>query len=220
MKTSERLYEKVADIWEGYLKHPFVQGIADGSLAIEKFQFFMIQDHLYLMQYAKVFALGILKAEKESDMRDYAHMAIETLDVENAVHQAYLKKLGITKEMIGQAKMSLLNESYTNYMISIATKGGLPEIATAVMACSWSYEKIGEYMETLDEKAKSNEFYGPWIEMYSSKEYKESNNMVIDMLDRFTQNCSEEEICNLERIIINCSRYEQEFWDMSWEMKY
>ena len=54
MKVSERLYNSIIDLWDKYNEHPFVKGLADGTLPLEKFQFFMIQDHLYLMQYAKV----------------------------------------------------------------------------------------------------------------------------------------------------------------------
>ena len=61
MKVSERLIAKAMPIWETYFEHPFVKGIADGTLPVEKFRFYMIQDHKYLMQYAKVFALGVLK---------------------------------------------------------------------------------------------------------------------------------------------------------------
>ena len=55
MKVSERLYNSIIDLWDKYNEHPFVKGLADGTLPLEKFQFFMIQDHLYLMQYEKVF---------------------------------------------------------------------------------------------------------------------------------------------------------------------
>jgi hypothetical protein len=65
------------DLWEKYNTHPFVQGLADGTLPKEKFKFFMIQDHLYLMQYAKVFAMGVLKSQREEDMRLFARATEE-----------------------------------------------------------------------------------------------------------------------------------------------
>ena len=43
MKVSQRLYEKALPIWESYFTHPFIQGMADGTLAKDKFQFYMIQ---------------------------------------------------------------------------------------------------------------------------------------------------------------------------------
>ena len=215
MKVSERLYSKVKDIWESYNLHPFVQGIANGNLPIDKFQFYMIQDHLYLLQYAKVFALGLIKAEKESLMRTFSALIHETLDTENATHQAYLKQLGITREMIDSAKMSLINESYTNYMISIGFKEGLAEIAVAVLACSWSYKLIGEYVASVP-NSKDNEFYRPWIDTYASEEYIKENDMTIDLVNSLTENYTEEQLENLEKIIVNCSRYEYMFWDMAW----
>ena len=117
MKTTQRLLNAALPIWESYYSHPFVSGIGDGTLPIDKFQFYMIQDHKYLMQYAKVFALGVVKASSEADMRLFSGLITATLDTENAVHQSYLKQLGISREMIEQTPMCLNNESYTNYMI-------------------------------------------------------------------------------------------------------
>ena len=56
--VSYRLREAAAPIWEECLKHPFVQGIGDGTLEVEKFQHFMLQDYLYLFEYAKVLPLA------------------------------------------------------------------------------------------------------------------------------------------------------------------
>ena len=218
MKTSERLYNCIKEIWDSYNSHPFVKGISDGTLPIESFRFYMIQDHLYLMQYAKVFALGVIKAREEKYMRAFAKMIDEILNTENAVHQNYLRKLGISADDIKNAKMSLANESYTNYMISVGLKEGRAEIAVAVLACSWSYKLIGDFMKTIP-GCENHEFYGYWIKSYSSAEYAESNDIIIDMVDSLTENYSEEELLNLEKIITVCSKYEYMFWDMSYKME-
>lgn len=63
------MLEAAKDIWEGYVKHPFVLGLADGSLAVEKFRFYLLQDYLYLVDYAKVFAQGVVKAAEPDAMR-------------------------------------------------------------------------------------------------------------------------------------------------------
>ena len=55
MKLTEILYEDVKEIWDGYLKHPFVSGIGDGSLSLERFRFYMLQDYLYLSDYMPEF---------------------------------------------------------------------------------------------------------------------------------------------------------------------
>ena len=220
LKVSERLYRKAWPIWESYFDHPFVKGIADGTLPVSKFQFYMIQDHKYLMQYAKVFALGLIRSVEESDMRTFSSLITATLDTENAVHQSYLGRLGISREMIDSTPMCMNNESYTNYMISIGFKGGLAEIAAAVLACSWSYELIGEFIEKNYPKGIEHPFYGNWIGTYTSKGFRDCNDDMIKMCDRFSEGYSEEQIRNLERIVEICSNYEYQFWDMAWNEGY
>lgn len=63
MRASEFLIDSGKELWESFLRHPFVAGITEGTLPQEKFQYYMIQDYLYLMDYARVFALGTAKAE-------------------------------------------------------------------------------------------------------------------------------------------------------------
>ena len=212
MKVSERLYNSIIDLWDKYNEHPFVKGLADGTLPLEKFQFFMIQDHLYLMQYAKVFALGVLKAKNESDMRLFSGLIAATL------HQDYLRRLNISQEMIAQAKPSIVTDSYTNYMIAIAEKEGLGELMAAVLSCSWSYKLIGDFMEKFP-GATEQEFYGEWVNMYISDGYRSSNQLMIDMVDRLTEGYTEQQIQNLEHIVYVCSQYEYMFWDMAWNEK-
>lgn len=218
MKVSERLYNSAIWLWEKNLEHPFVKGLADGSLPLKNFQFFMLQDHLYLMQYAKVFALGVLKSREESDMRIFSDLIVATLDTENAIHQSYLRRLGITKEMIRNAKPSIVTDSYTNYMISIAEKEGLGELMAAVLSCSWSYKIIGDWMEKIP-GAKEQEFYGDWVSMYMSEGYRAANVQMIDLIDRLCADYNEEQLQNLEHIVYVCSQYEYMFWDMAWNEK-
>ena len=219
MNVSQRLFEKVKDIWEECNHHPFIQELAKGTLPIEKFRFYMIQDHLYLMQYAKLFALGLVKSKKEEDIRSFASLISSTIDTENAVHRDYLKRLGITREMIDSAKMGLLNESYTNYMLSIGFKDGLAEIAAAVLSCSWSYKFIGDYVKSVP-SSDENQYFANRIDQYTSEEYNKSNDDIINFINKAAENYSEEQLKYLDEIMINCSRYELMFWDMAYKMEY
>ncbi|MGE4213547.1 MAG: thiaminase II [Anaerotignaceae bacterium] len=215
MKVTDRLYAAVKEIWDSYNQHPFVKGIAYGTLDMDKFQFYMVQDYLYLMQYSKVFALGIVKAETERDMRMFADLVHSTLNSETATHRAYLKRLGITAEDVENAKPSLATQSYTNYMLSVSFTGGIAEVATTVLACAWSYKMIGDFMESVA-GAKEHEFYGEWVKSYTSKQYRDDNDVIIDLVDRLAENYTQEQIQSLENIIVDCSRYEYMFWDMAW----
>ena len=85
------------EIWAGYLNHPFVRGIADGSLAVNKFRFYLLQDYLYLFDYAKVFAQGVVKSREPEIMRTYASYVASILNGEMEIHRGYMARLGITE---------------------------------------------------------------------------------------------------------------------------
>ena len=217
MKGSERVFNVAWPIWEEHYKHPFIQDISQGKLAKERFRYYMVQDHKYLMEYAKVFTMGMVKSTNEADMRLYAAFIQDTINTENAVHQHFLKEFGVTQELIDETPMCLNNESYTNYMMSIALKGGPAEIAVAVLACFWSYKCMGDYFKTVP-GAFDHPFYGHWCRTYVSDLFVNGNQTVLDMVDRLSEGYSEEQIKNLETILINCSKYEHQFWDMAYTM--
>ena len=216
--VSYRLHDAAASIWEACRKHPFVTGIGDGTLAVEKFQHFMLQDYLYLFDYARVFALGVVKARDPELMRTFAANVDAILDGEMKIHRAYMKRLGITEEQVFAVKPALDNLSYTNYMLSVASSGGPMEIVASILACSWSYAEIGQALATIPD-ALEHPFYGEWIQGYSSEEYAATNQALIELMDSLAANATEEQIAYLTEVFVNCSRYELGFWDMSWEMR-
>ena len=216
--VSYRLHDAAASIWEACRKHPFVTGIGDGTLAVEKFQHFMLQDYLYLFDYARVFALGVVKARDPELMRTFAANVDAILDGEMKIHRAYMKRLGIIEEQVFAVKPALDNLSYTNYMLSVASSGGPMEIVASILACSWSYAEIGQALATIP-GAVEHPFYGEWIQGYSSEEYAATNQALIELMDSLAANATEEQIAYLTEVFVNCSRYELGFWDMSWEIR-
>lgn len=216
--VSYQLRNAAASIWEDCLNHPFVTGIGDGTLAVEKFQYFMLQDYLYLFDYARVFALGVVKARDPELMRTFAANVDAILGGEMKIHKAYMKRLGISEEQVFAVKPALDNLSYTNYMLSIASNGTPMEIVAAILACSWSYAEIGQALAAVPGAAE-HPFYGEWIQGYASEDYAATNQALIELMDSLAADATEDQIAYLTEIFVNCSRYELGFWDMSWRMR-
>lgn len=216
--VSYRLHDAAAPIWEACLKHPFVTGIGDGTLAVEKFRYFMLQDYLYLFDYARVFALGVVKARDPRLMRTFAANVDAILGGEMEIHRTYMARLGITEEQVFAVKPALDNLSYTNYMLSVASTGGPAEIVASILACSWSYAEIGQALARIPGAAE-HPFYGEWIRGYASDSYAATNHSLIELMDALAAGASGEQLARLTDIFVNCSRYELGFWDMSWEMR-
>lgn len=217
-KLTERLRAAADGVWRKCLEHPFVKGIGDGTLPVEKFRYFMLQDYLYLFDYARVFALGVVKARDPALMRTFAGNVEAILNGEMNIHRAYMARLGITEEQVFSVKPALDNLSYTHYMLAVAEAGGPMEIVAAILACSWSYAEIGQTLNAIP-GAAVHPFYGEWIQGYASEEYHATNAALIALMDHLAAGCTEAQAARLEEIFINCSRYELGFWDMAWDMK-
>ena len=144
MTVTERLLKDTESIWAEYHQHPFVQGIADGTLDKEKFKYYMIQDYLYLLDYTKVFSIGTAKAKNLDAMRLFAGYTHSILDGEMDIHRAYMTRLGIAKEEAEQTPVALDNLSYTSYMLRVAYEEGEAEVMAAILSCALSYEFIAK----------------------------------------------------------------------------
>lgn len=216
--VSTRLHDAAAPVWEACLRHPFVTGIGDGTLDMEKFRYFMLQDYLYLFDYARVFALGVVKARDPELMRVFAANVDAILSGEMKIHRAYMKRLDITEEQVFSIKPALANLSYTNYMLSVAQTGGPMEIVASILACSWSYAEIGQALAAIPGAAE-HPFYGEWIRGYASEEYAATNQALIELMDSLAADAGEEQLAYLTDVFVNCSRYELGFWDMAWDVQ-
>lgn len=217
MSTTQQLLDYAAEVWTAYNEHPFVLGIQNGTLEREKFRFYMIQDYLYLGDYAKIFALGVAKATSLSNAMLFSRY-ISVMNGELNVHSNYMARLGITQEDIDSAKRSLDSLSYTSYMLRVAYEETEVEIVAAILACAYSYEVIAKKMVENNPAAVDDEFYGSWISGYVSEEYSEENRVLIELLDDMTKSYTPAQIEHLKEVFLACSRYEMAFWDLSWNM--
>ena len=215
MNTVKALLDATEDIWSGYNEHPFVKGMEDGTLDREKFRYYLIQDYLYLEEYAKVFAIGVAKARSPETLSVFSKY-LSVMNNELDIHNGYFATFGVTDEEIRGARRSLDNLSYTSYMLRVAYEEGEVEILTAVLSCAYSYEVISKRMIQNNPSSVDDELYGDWIKGYSSKDYSGENIALMEMLDRLTENISEERLAHLVDIFVACSRYEMMFWDMAW----
>ena len=102
MKTSERLLNASKTIWDAYNEHPFVLGIQNGTLERDKFRYYIMQDFLYLKDYAKTYAVGVAKAKSVETANLFAKY-INVMNGELDVHKGYMGKFAVTQEEIDEA---------------------------------------------------------------------------------------------------------------------
>ena len=202
-----------------YFAHPDVYNMeSTDTLERDKFRYYIMQDFLYLKDYAKTYAVGVAKAKSVETANLFAKY-INVMNGELDVHKGYMGKFEVTQEEIDAMKPSLDNLSYTSYMVRVAYDESEVEVLAAVLSCAYSYEVIAKKIVANRPESVDDPFYGDWIRGYASDGYAAGNVMLIETLDRLSAHYTEEQLRHLEDIFIACSRYEMAFWQMAWEMR-
>jgi thiaminase/transcriptional activator TenA len=86
MSFFERLKAASPAEWRAYTEHPFTAGMADGTLPEAAFRHYLVQDYLFLIEFARAYALAVYKSPQLADMREAASGLSAILDVEMNLH--------------------------------------------------------------------------------------------------------------------------------------
>ena len=96
MDLFDRLRAARPDDWRAYVAHPFVDGLGDGTLPAAAFQSYLVQDYLFLIQFARAYALAAYKADTLEDARQAARSMSIILDDEMSLHVKFCAGWGLT----------------------------------------------------------------------------------------------------------------------------
>lgn len=216
MSFAKTLKEQCYDVWEACYRHPFVQEIGQGVLNPETFMFYLKQDYKYLLEYAKVFAIGVTRAQDESVMKNLSLTQKAVLD-EMDNHRAYMQRNGISLAEAEATKPSLFNRAYTANMINAGFQGGLLELLLAVFPCAWTYHDFAvrlkqDYAEGIDSNPYRN-----WIEAYAGNEFGDSFKWFFTAIDDLCKGKTQQELEALVDVFRSSVEFEYLFWDMSYK---
>jgi thiaminase/transcriptional activator TenA len=212
---SKQLREKTDPLWAAIFQHPFVQGIGDGSLARDRYVFFLKQDYIYLIEFSRVFALASAKAQSLLDMGYFAALLHATLNTEMELHRKTCGEFGISASELEKTEPALITLAYTNLLVKTCYEGTLPDILAVLLPCAAGYVEIGQHL-----KAKglpTDPHYRNWIETYSSLEFAEFAEWLKSRLDKQTDGGTAEQQEHWYRLYLASSRFEYLFFDMSWK---
>jgi thiaminase/transcriptional activator TenA len=211
---SAHLREIADPIWEAQHEHPFVRGIGDGTLDVEKFGHWLRQDYLYLIDYARLFAAGVLKAPDLPTMNTMAEMVHAILHMEMDLHRSYVAEFGITTEDLERETKAPTCQGYTDFLLRTATTGDFAELLAALLPCIWGYAEVGARLE--QRGMPDDERYARWIGMYASEEFAQLGEWCRDLVDRVASGMPDDARRRMEEAFVTSSRYELAFWEMAW----
>ena len=211
MSFTDELWDGITGTYDAILAHPFLAGLTDGSLPAEAFAFYVIQDALYLREYARALALVAAKATDPPAIEMFARHAAEAISVERQLHGSLLADLGIDPGAAAAAEPAPANLAYTSYLLAATATGSYAEGVGAVLPCYWIYWEVGKH---LVKRGSPDPRYQLWIDTYGGEEFGATVREVLAVTDALT--LTEAERAAVHRRFRVTARYEWMFWDMGY----
>jgi thiaminase/transcriptional activator TenA len=212
-RFSAELWDDITGIYDAILAHPFLGGLADGSLPQGAFSFYVVQDALYLRSYAKALATIAGRAPDTAATEMFARHAADVIAVEATLHGTLLADLGIDPAVAAAAQPAPATLAYTSYLLATVSGGSYAEGVGAVLPCYWIYWEVGK---ELLRRGSPEPRYQRWIDMYGGEEFGEVVQSVLDVTDRLGPELAPAERARVHRHFRTTSRYEWMFWDMGY----
>lgn len=201
-------------IWKRCMETDFLRGVADGTLPEDCFKGYIVDDSLYLREYARVFAWGILRAGTMEEIRTYHSLLSFVRESEDVTRQYYLQRYGLDDAVIEKLPLRPQNRAYVEEMHSAARNGeGTAECMMAALPCMLSYAWI--FCEMLKSAPGVLDTpYGKFVGDYAGISYEALCGRWTGAAEKACAHLSQQRKAECLRIFRACSLHELRFWEM------
>lgn len=215
MDIFDRLKTAAAPEWYSYVAHDFVRQLGDGTLPQAAFRTYLVQDYLFLIQFARAWALAAYKSRSIADIRA-AQAGLAAILDETELHVRLCGRWGLDPEAIAAAPEHQATVAYTRYVLDCGAAGDLLELHVALAPCVIGYAEIGRALtpDGIDALAADHP-YREWISEYAGTGYQDVATAARRQLDELAaRTMTSQRFDDLAAIFAKASRLEADFWQM------
>ena len=160
-----RLWEENSDLAATALSHPFVRGLADGSLPQQTFAGYVAQDTFFLESFARAYALALAGSPDRATLDAFADL-LSGVREELELHAAYASQLGVDLSVVESSAATL---AYTDFLLATAALGGVGATCAAMTPCMRLYAHLGA---ALAAHTGTDTRYVEWIKTYADPAFE------------------------------------------------
>ena len=204
--------------WQALHDHPFIRELAAGTLAPDRFRFYVEQDLFFLPELARAVAIGIAHAGDTEEMRHFAEGDAPSSSAELENQHELLRRIGELGALDrgGSLCAAPATLAYGSFLVATAHRGGSLDVMAALLPCTWSYADIAV---ALEHEIASHPVYGEWVGFFANPEYVEVIAGRRRTLDRLAQRIGDGRRRRLSEIFTTSTRLERRFWDMAYRLE-
>jgi len=220
MSFFERLKFAAAAEWRAYTEHPFTAAMADGTLPAAAFRHYLVQDYLFLIEFARAYALAVYKSPQLADMHEAAAGLSAILDVEMNLHVKLCAGWGLSPDDLERATPAAEMLAYTRYVLDAGMRGDLLALKVALAPCVIGYAEIATGLTARPGARAATNPYRAWIDEYAGAPYQEVAAKARAHLDRLADHyATPTREAELVATFKEATRLEADFWEMGWRAR-
>ncbi|MEM1255351.1 MAG: TenA family protein [Cyanobacteria bacterium P01_H01_bin.21] len=205
MALSYKLWQDHLELANESLAHPFVQGIADGTLPKETFAYYVGQDAFFLEAFARAYSIAAAKAPTWQSFNVFHELATGVLS-ELKLHHNYAQAWQVD---LAQVSPGTATRQYTDFLLATAWSQPIGVTAVAMSPCMRLYAYLGQQ---LAQDGMPEHAYKDWIATYSSDEFEPLATQLEALVDEYAD--ESELIRSTYRYAMVCER---DFFQSAWQ---
>ena len=209
---TEKLWKAAEKYFGKITSHPFCVELSKGILSKERFNEYISQDSIYIIEDARALAMTAVKAEDADEMMFLLDMAKNELKIEHLLHEEFVDHFDI----ILNKNVSKTNKAYNDFLLLTAKLKTYEESLAALLPCFWVYREVG--LSIIKNSCKDNK-YQKWLDTYSGREFEVYTQKLIAIVNKnaeqTTQNIREKMIEAFKRSVI----FELDFFDSAYNLR-
>lgn len=214
MDIFDRLKTASAAEWSSYVDHDFVRQLGAGILPEAAFRTYLVQDYLFLIQFARAYALATYKSRTVEDIK-VAQGGLAAILSEMELHVKLCSRWGLSPADIAAAPEAQATVAYTRFVLDCGAAGDLLDLHVALAPCVIGYAEIGRRLAPDGVAALGDHPYGEWIGEYCGDGYQDIAETARRHLDDLAaRSMTETRFAELAKLFATASRLEADFWQM------
>ena len=217
MDIFDRLKAAAAADWQSYVDHDFVRRMGAGTLPQGAFRTYLVQDYLFLIQFARAYALATYKSRALADIK-VTQAGLSAILDEMELHVRLCGRWGLSPDDIEAAPEHQATVAYTRFVLDCGAAGDLLDLHVALAPCVIGYAEIGRNLAAEGIDALGHHPYREWIAEYAGEPYQGvAANARRHLDDLAARAMTERRFTELAALFGKASRLEADFWQMGFD---
>jgi thiaminase/transcriptional activator TenA len=212
MTRTEALHHTYRDLWQRMTTHPFVLELGEGSLPVEKFRAYFLQDYVFVRDLVTLTALGIAKAPNMTAASTLNQFLSGILHPENDLFIRAFTALGVSEVEYRAVSAAPLTQAFGDFLVRTGAEGNFADIAMLLYVTEGTYLDWGTQLFAAG-KQPDNSLYQEWITLHGPQVLGAFVAWLGSYLDT---NDWGPQGSRLEHLFHTTLRYEYLFWDMAY----